>query len=105
MSHAPGPWELRTRHTDRHVGEEHPVEVERFVRDANGLHIATIGDGRLSPAVADSFLPNARLIAAAPDLLAACETLLFELVVGSDPEIRALVVAAARAAIAKAVGK
>lgn len=46
---------------------------------------------------------KSRLIAAAPELLEACETLLFELVAG--PASRDEVIANARAAIAKATGE
>lgn len=68
---SPGPWELRMTHVSRHEGEEHVVEVERFIRDAHGRQLATIGNGKLSPAAADLLLPDARAMAAAADLLAA----------------------------------
>lgn len=69
----PGPWLLRALHTDTYVGEEHVVTVERFIRNEDGLRLATIGGGALCPEAADFHIPNARLMAAAPELLASLE--------------------------------
>jgi len=100
MKHTPGPW---ARHPD------YPWIIKQDLRP-----IGEIGDGvtvcGTNAHESSGFFPtpdegrsNARLIAAAPDLLEACETLLFELVAG--PAARDEVIANARAAIAKATGE
>lgn len=74
--HTPGPWTVWKGHLDVYAGEpslNNEFSIQGRVGDlkeiahcAPGYHS---GDIELSEAVA-----NARLIAAAPDLLAACET-------------------------------
>jgi len=86
MSHTPGPW------TYRPAGNfKYPI-VQRG--DEGGFTVSGMSASRQEA--------DARLIAAAPNLLEACETLLFELVAG--PAARDEVIANARAAIAKATG-
>lgn len=90
MSHTPGPWRVADRFnvwTSDSVG----CEVAR-------VEVESLDDDNLGQAEAD-----ARLIAAAPDLLAACEELLIYLGDWDDPENETCV--AARAAIAKAKGE
>lgn len=96
---SPGPWELRMRHTDTYVGEERVVEVERYIRDVDGLRLATIGGGALSPEAADFHIPNARVMTAAPQLLVALEGLCDSVRRGEPDTL------AARAAIAAARGE
>lgn len=74
MKATPGPWQLRMTNVDSYSAEEHTVEVERYIRDADGLVLARIAGGPLPPAAADVHLPNARLIAAAPLLLRVVES-------------------------------
>lgn len=85
MGHTPGPWG---------VGEKRGVWVGPVVMaDSRGRGVAFVcGESDA----------NARLIAAAPDLLAACEELLIYLGDWDDPENETC--AAARRAIAKAKG-
>lgn len=60
----PGPWELSLAH-DRAYGIH--------ARGANGLRANVVNWGGLSRAASDEGQANARLIAAAPDLLEACK--------------------------------
>lgn len=63
--HTPGPWRFIANH---------PGCIPAFdIRDAEGMMVAYLGHTR-TPGQAEA---NARLIAAAPDLLAACERLSF----------------------------
>ena len=64
MNHTPGPWEIidSNRHGDLYVGAKDAM---------NALAIANL----IRPFIEDdNVVANARLIAAAPDLLAACKT-------------------------------
>ena len=87
----PGPWEW-----DGNVWDYNPVFEAPWLEG---------GDGRiiLKGAITCSSEANAHLIAAAPELYEACETMLFELVVG--PTCREEVIANARTALAKARGE
>jgi hypothetical protein len=64
-AHTPGPWIL---------SESDSAASSFGIADANGSSIASVGDGRHDGAPEES-AANARLIAAAPDLLDACMTL------------------------------
>lgn len=103
--HTPGPWAFIVEPT-----ECEGVNVRFSIQTADGdtiyiasgqsqEHLQDRGSGIVLEAAC---VANARLIAAAPDLLEACETLLFELVAG--PAARDEVIASARAAINKATG-
>ena len=85
------PW--KTAHSHSH-------EYIRYVRDAQGEHIAHVLD--LDDALAEC-TANARLIAAAPDLLAACVNMLTAADLG-DLDSLANASIDARAAIARATG-
>lgn len=112
--HTPGPWE-------HWVGHNVVVAGPTTSNDARGIggfrvHVASADDGEVRP---DECLANARLIAASPDLLAACVALakrtetaascdwcIVESVVGSTSQPThesACPVTMARDAIAKAV--
>ena len=105
MSHTPGPWEIHEN--GRSIIAMAPDEVGGVLTDPERHSIArTYGPSRVSR-------PNAQLIAAAPDLLAACEAALalfqeqVRILCGAgytaseyDDEVDALL----RAAIAKARG-
>lgn len=84
--HTPGQWRLDALTIIGDSGE--------------GQHPVAFADGP-TMAISDA---NATLIAAAPDLLAACEALLAGHVVGFTHAERVAAIAAARAAIAKAKG-
>lgn len=73
----------------------------RTIRDAQGEHIAHVCD--LDDAIPEA-TANARLMAAAPDLLAALRDLLDEADLGEVDEYTAPKIEAARAAIARATG-
>jgi hypothetical protein len=79
-----------------------------WVVTENGTYIADVSDvkNQAGELVFDSAEGNANLIAAAPDLLAACEWLLNpDHPIGSDPELIRKASERARAAIAKAKGE
>jgi len=85
MSHTPGPWKF---YDDSNDGKTNLIEIV-----AIGKTVA-----RIYHSVPAEDLPNARLIAAAPDLLAALNYLVDRVpALGNVPEIRA--------AIDKAEGK
>lgn len=90
MNHTPGPWEV-----------EIPGEVDEHyaVLDCFG-HTASVYGHPEQTSVA---LANARLIAAAPDLLDAVEELLIYLADWNDPDNETC--QRARAAVAKAKGE
>lgn len=91
------PWKLSHSHSHEYV---------RYIRDAQGEHIAHVCD--LDDGVANDYLyeaiANAQLMAAAPDLLAALRDLLDEADLGEVDEYTAPKIEAARAAIARATG-
>ena len=85
MKHTPGPWAIGLE-TDENDGHGQIISPE-------GEHIASVS---MYPIVA-----NARLLAAAPELLEACKAML-----AADDELDyPVVVKQARAAIAKAEGR
>jgi len=90
MTHTPGPWTLATAHDARVI----------LVNDRNGNAVGELvySDTR-NPA-------DARLIAAAPDLLAALRTMMreYECLRYEQPERWPEAAKAARAAIARATG-
>ena len=89
MGHTPGPWEVAM-----------PGEVDEHYAVLDGFgHTASVYG---CPEEAATAFANARLIAAAPDLLAACELLLIYL--GDWDDMENETCAAARKAIAKAKG-
>lgn len=96
MSHTPGPWEV----SKDGYALWGPFPARR--------HIGEVFAADRTNAEAETRWSNARLIAAAPDLLAACETTLASLAAEScvDPDDDPLAVLAAvlRVAIAKARG-
>ncbi len=93
--HTPGPWD-----------EMSTFGSIRIIAGAEGQHdVADLLPGDPTLLYSDQINSNAHLISAAPDLLEAAETLLFELTAGpSDIDTATKVVAAARAAINKARG-
>jgi hypothetical protein len=104
MSHTPGPWEWKIG-SDGWDGERCYLEGadDALVLDATGYDAWAITFGQaiglhgMTPVEEQPFLPDARLIAAAPELLAALK---FLLEVGADDDRRI----AAEYAIAKAEG-
>lgn len=105
--HTPGPWKLETVKTQ--VGICHRIGPFPPARPRDEpSHACIYVDGRYKPEDDPVSLANARLIAAAPDLLAACEALLDALQTGllayntSPGEEAGRRVAQAREAIAKA---
>lgn len=86
--HTPGPW-------GRIIADGYTVRHPQIYSDTGPVANATwLGDGRL-----DELNANARLIAAAPDLLSVAEMVL------ATAEMPAELIEAARAAIAKAGGE
>lgn len=65
--HTPGPWTIQDLGLSR--GEQYPGWHTYCVRAPNYVHLATVGD--VDRFYQDSNKANARLIAAAPELLAA----------------------------------
>ena len=99
-AHTPGPWKVRVSHNGalRGYSIEHEDETLRSIVARNWEHELCEEHG--------NSLPNARLIAAAPELLEALEAVLPDLehyvaTHGPGPDKR---LAAAREAIAKATG-
>lgn len=81
--HSPGPWHLETVATS--VGICHKIGPFPPLRPADGpSHACIYVDGRYRPNDDPVSLANARLIAAAPELLAACKLAVAEL--GPDSE-------------------
>jgi hypothetical protein len=93
--HTPGPWEHRSG-TILGAHETHPV------KSGQGF-VASIGFPARETGYSDLQLANARLIAAAPDLLAALEWALAQMEPSMDPDWQAAH-AAALEALAKAKG-
>lgn len=100
MSHTPGPWTVTW---DEFGGYDCMTPAFR-VRDENDRAVVTLDCGRTADPVIEA---NARLIAAAPDLLVAlrdlCDAIPDETIT-ADPPLGCWV-EAARAAIAKAEGR
>ena len=101
--HTPGPWV---------VGEPHPTNACAYVRDDKGHEVATlyfcsvggpIGDDGIWPEHPNRDA-NARLIAAAPDMLEALRSLVRDNA-GVTHEYLHIIREKARAAIAKAEGR
>ena len=70
MAHTPGPWAVARKRGPLHgIGATDPLAI----KDSTGEYVATLGGGSVHFANADA---NARLIAAAPDLLAALKAAL-----------------------------
>ena len=93
MTHTPGPWK---------VEKQRALNGGTYYRiydtdDAHSVIAQVIGDGRIE------YHDNARLMAAAPDLLEALENLLFR-AAQFYGEIPLDAIRAARAALAKAKG-
>ncbi len=70
MSHTPGPWKV-----SNHSGADNEIDIEQesagwFLRLSPGYEFTAFDDPEL---VEKEFKANARLIAAAPELLEACE--------------------------------
>ena len=92
-SFTPGPWA-------RIIADGYTVRHPQIYSDKGPVANATwLGDGRI-----DELNANARLIAAAPDLLAALRGLR-DAFIGTSVEVQADAMRAARAAINKAVGQ
>lgn len=103
--HTPGPWKLRK---PLHPGSHYRFEVLKA--DRNGIYKPYVADVRSMDSNGDdNSEANARLIAAAPDLLAALEALTESAAVVAEQQRMAgklrLDCAAARAAIARAKGE
>jgi hypothetical protein len=92
--HTPGPWVYEVIMGDDPNGDEWPEEIE--VTGATGVHIHSHDLG-YNDDVDDQILANARLIAAAPDLLDALQFYADRFAIDPAGDI-------ARAAIAKAKG-
>lgn len=93
MKHTPGPW-------NRIIADGYTVRHPQIYSDTGPVANATwLGDGRL-----DELNANARLIAAAPELLEALRGLR-DAFLGTSVEVQADAMRAARAAIAKAGGE
>jgi hypothetical protein len=69
MPHTPGPWAVREIPKDKH----HTFDGFFRVVDATGRHIATVPTNTVYGLAEGDGINNANLIAACPDLLAACE--------------------------------
>jgi hypothetical protein len=95
--HTPGPWQTLPEEADKAYIRVRGTRLGSRYKVAN---VVTLDYAGVHPREAEETRANARLIAAAPELLEACETLLFELVAG--PACRSEVIVFARAVIAKA---
>lgn len=97
--HTPGPWAIGLAPGPWAIGIETDLPDSAQIIDADGWHLATV---TLDPVDA-----NARLIAAAPDLLAALEAALIALETPDDltDEERGWVIEDAADAIRKAIGE
>lgn len=120
VKHTPGPWECQTGHSDWGMLTAHVIvpegetgnDYETWIAEVPSITPYCMGASRKDKERASSQLANARLIAAAPDMLAALSLLhkWFE-VTGSSIHTRwdriptadrKAIVDATRAAIAKA---
>jgi len=99
--HTPGPWTVH-HFLDNDGMANCPQDCGIYeIEEANETIVGHQRDGNHGEAIIEAEA-NAKLIAAAPDLLAACKRLLEEV---SDPRIWGRYVDRARAAIAKAKGE
>lgn len=99
-SHTPGPWKLKFWSENVGVGSDRPKP-----RDCESIALVPIGlETGVDSRIRETSIANARLIVAAPDLLAACESALGHLTVALRQE-DVPAVARLRAAIAKARGE
>ena len=92
-NYTPGPWRAFKAMSSICVGSNETVE--RVEDLASQMHIKVFGDNRIA---------NARLIAAAPELLVACKLLLTEIQVWEHEQGTHPFAQAARDAIDKAAG-
>jgi len=93
--HTPGPWYVADTKIRTSINSEHK-------------HIAMVNysyRGIESDVMGEEHEANARLIAAAPDLLAALQGLLRGIFDGPDEADAAMLIAKARDAVNKAIGK
>jgi len=101
--HTPGPWTVQELERNRNGYQGWHTYC---VRHASNVHLATIG--HVDRYGCERNAANARLIAAAPDLLAALAKLLALAEaegIGSEWEASEAAVGTARAAVAKATGR
>lgn len=109
MKHTPGPWKFRQPLHDKMRGL--PVRTLEVLAEQNGIYKPYVADVRSLDAEGnDNTEANARLIAAAPDMLDALEAILGEALLDADDGELALIACEAirsnaRAAIAKAKGE
>lgn len=96
MSHTPGPWSVSESIRKRVIGER-----EQEIVTADGQMVALLYDENWDPR-GETDAANARLIAAAPDLLAACEEFVRKVDCGEAFSTRSY--QQMKAAIAKAKG-
>jgi hypothetical protein len=95
--HTPGPW-LKTRATNKPIHE-----CDFLIHTANEKHIAEVFEQQWPLSKARSIIDptaNAQLIAAAPDLLEACEEFMFTLSYPGEAKLLAGVLAAKKISIA-----
>ena len=93
MSHTPGPWTLETGT---------PGDGHHYIQGADGSDVVSTDDGwNNNYRNYDERLANARLIAAAPELLVACRAALNDRMFKEWPGIATMLMAA----ISKAEGK
>lgn len=98
--HTPGPW---YRDFASGMKNGNAILLEYFVRrDGDDMAIAA---DIVDPATGNPSEANARLIAAAPDLLAALQGLLKGIFDGPDEANAAMLIAKARDAVSKAMGE
>lgn len=96
-THTPGPWTVKSREA-HNLGESGIVACDIHHGDIR------VGAANVKPGI--PFEANARLIAAAPDLLASCEVACDEFSIGTfSAERRQRAVEFIRAAMKKAAGK
>lgn len=90
MAHTPGPWWIEE--------PDDPTEDDRHISDSLGNTATVYGDP-------ETAMANARLIAAAPELLKAVQDLVFHFACTADSQQDEDALDEARAAIAKAEGR
>jgi len=100
MSHTPGPWTMRERNFAFHIYGE-------FKKSKNAFITAAYWSNPAYGASREEAFQNARLIAAAPELLEAlklCEGNISSLLASAHPKVYGTWLETVRAAIAKATG-